>query len=234
MIPDSLRPTLQSLLQADALRNPAFDRLLLDYSNYHRVFMLLGTPIAILMGIAAFLAWRNVARMGARGMRRTAWRMTAFLGVVSTVTGLFLGLVLVANASNVLSPRSGFSALAATLPPAPPGSELARLHHGFDLWLSSGSAAPPAPVTRHVQERLAWQRPKALLCGLLLAVLTALTVKFWSRAVKPQGGAGGAFPDAKTNLLLILSVPGLHLLALMFIANTQAALAPITITMLFG
>lgn len=234
MTPEPLRQTLQNLLHAEVSGNVAFDHLMLDYSNYHGIFLLLGTPIALIIGLAAFLSWRKVILLRGQELRRTERRMNALLGLFSTVTALFLGLVLVGNASNVLNPRHGFTSLVETLPPAQKGSALAQVRHAFDVWLSSGSALLPETVREHVQERLSWQQPKAILCGLILVVLTALTMKFWNQTVKTNTQPHAAATSSRTRIFLVLAIPVLHLLALMFIANTQAAFAPITITMLYG
>lgn len=234
MNPEPLRHTLQNLLRADVSGNPALDRLVLDYANYHGVFLLLGTPIALMIGLVAFLSWRRVLlRRGWDGRRRER-RTTVVLGGLSTVMALFLGLVLVGNASNVLNPRRGFSSLVETLSPAAPGSELAHLRQSFDLWVSSGGGALPAVVNVHVQERLAWQQPKAVVCGLLLVLLTALTMKRWNRMVKTNVERHATAAHLGSQLGLGLAVLVICLLALMFIANAQAAFAPLTITMLYG
>lgn len=230
MSPDHLRQTLQTLLQADVSTSPAFDHLMLDYSNYHGMFLLLGIPITLLLSVVALMSWRKVIHLWGQEARRTKRQLTAFLGVLSTSLTLFLGLVLLGNASNVLNPRHGFSSLVATLSPATPGSELAGLRHSFDVWMSSGSVALPETVRQHIQERLAWQQPKAVICGVLLVVLMALTVNFWTR----NGQAEVTVISPGNQVFLVLAVLALALLVLMFIANTQAAFAPITITMLYG
>lgn len=225
MMTATLQHTLQTQLHAQVTA-PAFDRLLQDYVTYHLVFLLLGTPAALLIALVAAFAWRRVLTLRARPEWRAERTLTTWLAAVSTATGLFLCLVLVGNVSNVISPRQGFSSLVTTLPVPPQGGQLASVRSTADLWITSGRADVPQILTDHIRQRLAWQQPKAVMCGLLTLTLATLTIRRWRRL--------SGQPAFITRLALAAAVPTIHLLTLMTLANTQAAFAPLTLTVING
>jgi hypothetical protein len=105
-----------------------------------------------------------------------------------------------------------------------------------EAWLRSGSAQV-SPLLQHaIDERLAWQRPKAVACAVLLVGFVVLTMSLW-RALLRRSGTGETVRKAPSRLLLsagILSAGFSLLLMLMVIGNTEGALAPLTLTVIYG
>jgi Na+(H+)/acetate symporter ActP len=87
------------------------------------------------------------------------------------------------------------------------------------------------PLVR-VRDRLSWQRPKAAICGILLIISSAFTVKIWRRLLEQTESDEGATGLGRTILvaLAILGIPTSLFLMILAIVNTQASLAPLVIT----
>jgi hypothetical protein len=101
--------------------------------------------------------------------------------------------------------------------------------------VQSGNASLPSLLEDEVHNRLAWQRPKAIVCSLLFMVLAGFTAHLWRRLIHLR--ASEAAWSLKEKALIItggLAIPTTLLLMLMALANTQASFAPITLTLLFG
>lgn len=89
-----------------------------------------------------------------------------------------------ANVSNAVDPRQGLTG-AVDLVGAPTlDTETAGLHHAFATWLRSGRSATPSVVDERVDGRLAWQRPKALICLVLLLVIVLVSARIWRTLVR--------------------------------------------------
>ena len=94
----------------------------------------------------------------------------------------------------------------------------------------------PTLIERRIDERLAWQHPKAIICCALLAVFAVLSVRLWRTLISKSRvrTASWTFNDRALLLAGAGTVLACVLLMLMVIANTQASIAPIAITMGFG
>ncbi len=233
---DDLPSTLTGLLQSSPYSNLALATLLDDYARYHTVLVVLGSLLVLLFTLSSLFFWRRFRKVRRSQPQRAFERkVNAIFGVLSGGVGLSMALLVAANATNALNPSAGFSLLAGTLESARGGPATVRLHQTFNAWLQSGSAAVPAPVQASVAERLAWQQPKAIVCGVLLVVFVGLGVRIWGGLIRQSQretvwalrerallGAGSA------------TVAFCLLLMVMLVANMQAAFAPITLTMLYG
>lgn len=233
---DDLASTLTELLQSSPHSNLALVTLLDDYARYHAVLVVLGSLLVLLLTLSSVFFWHRFRKVRRKRPQLTFERkVNATFGVLSGGVGLLMALLVAANATNALNPDAGFSLLAGTLQSSRDRPATARLHETFNAWLQSGSAAVPAPVQASVADRLAWQQPKAIICGVLLVVFVALGVRIWEGLIRRSRretvwalrerallGAGSA------------TVPFCLLLMVMLVANTQAAFAPITLTMMYG
>jgi len=87
-----------------------------------------------------------------------------------------------------------------------------------------------------VAARLAWQRPKAALSGVCLVVLVLVGQQAWQALIARSRRRPGRWTFRERGLLVagIGAVPGALLAAVMAVANTQASLAPLTLTLLYG
>ncbi len=193
---DDLRDLLQQLLRS-AATNPALDQLLDDYRRYHVVLVVLGGLFTL-------------------GLLYAAWRARRWWRVTYVVLSLVTALLVVANLSNVLNPKHGFTGVVDALGTPVAGSRAESLRPVFLDWLRSGTGDRPAAVRAAIDHRLGWQRPKAIASALALVGMAVLVARSRRRVVTV-----GAFAACVV-------------LAAMVIGNTQASLAPLTLTLMNG
>jgi hypothetical protein len=127
-----------------------------------------------------------------------------------------------ANVTSVVNPRQTLS-----------GTTFSRIGQ---TWLRSGRAQI-SPLLQHaIDERLAWQRPKAIICSILLVAFVTLTMFLWRTLIR-QSKTGEPFRTFSRRLMLsagVLSAASCLLLMLMVIGNTEGAFAPLSLTVLYG
>ena len=102
--------------------------------------------------------------------------------------------------------------------------------------MQSGAASTPSPIEDRIDDRLAWQQPKAIITGVLLVLIAMSSARAWRTLVRVSRVAARPWA-ARDRVRLagaIGSVPVCLVLMLMVIGNTQASVAPLTVTMLFG
>jgi uncharacterized membrane protein YidH (DUF202 family) len=199
--------------------NPAYDRLLTDDRNFHVVFLVVGGLFTLLLLLFSVFSWVRFNR----ARRRTFERRSYFsFGAVSLTLGLLMAVVFAANVTSVVDPRQTLSGT--TFSPV------------GETWLRSGSAQI-SPLLHHaIDERLAWQRPKAVICGVLLVACVTLTVFRWRTLIR-RSTTGEPFRKLSRRLMLcagVLSAMACLLLMLMVIGNTEGAFAPLFLTVLYG
>ncbi|MBK9434537.1 MAG: hypothetical protein IPN52_05265 [Micrococcales bacterium] len=206
--------------------NPAYERLLQDYVDYHLALVVVGGFFALALlalGVGSWVRFRRAPR----GVER---RTHFVFAVAGSTVGLLLTVVVAANLSNVLNPRQGLAGAIGTpgdLKPAASG----ELTQSLTAWVRSGSAEVPQLIQNQVDARLAWQEPKAVITTLLLVLFAALSVVVWRSVIKRsragQRVVGRVLAGSATMLACFV-------LILMVMGNTQASYAPITMTLLFG
>lgn len=233
---DTLRATLDDLLRSGTTSNPALNRLLDDYTRFHLVLVAVGSLFMLGFVVLTVVSWRGFRSATSTNDRRwtiekrTWFSLTGFGGILVALSAV----VIAANVSSVLDPRHGFAGSLGMIRPARAGTPTASLHRSFTMWLQSDSSTTPPLVQRAIDDRLAWQQPKALISAVLFVVFVWLCVRIWralivtSRLSEP--------PRNLENLGLGLARWGLvvasFLLMLMVIGNTQASLAPLGLTLL--
>lgn len=206
--------------------NPAYERLLQDYVDYHLALVVVGgffTLALLAFGVGSWVRFRRAPR----GVER---RTHLGFAVVSSTVGLLLAVVVAANLSNVLNPRQGLAGAIGTpgdLKPAASG----ELTQSLTEWVRSGSAEVPRLIQSHVDARLAWQEPKAVISTLLLVMFVALSVVVWRSVIKRSQTGQRVLGRVLAGSASMLAC---FLLILMVMGNTQASYAPITMTLLFG
>jgi hypothetical protein len=136
----------------------------------------------------------------------------------------------------VLNPRQGFSGSISLLRAAEAGTQTDDLYRSVNTWLQSGSADTPSIVHGRIDERLAWQRPKAIVCSILLVVFVILSALTWRTLIRKSRDHDARWRLKETALLLLgaVSVLACLLLMLMVMGNTQGSIAPISLTLFFG
>lgn len=229
--------TLKKMLELGSGSNPALTTLLNDYARYHFVLVVLGSVLVLLLTLASIFLWLQF-RPAQQHQHQTGFEKKVYFsfGLLTAGVGLMMALLVTANASNWLNPSTGFLLLVETLDKPKAGTNLAMLHHAFQLWLQSGSMEVPAPIQASIAERLLWQQPKAILCGILLVVMLALGVHLWRTLIQHARQKHPVWTWRNQLLLVsgIATVPLSLLLMVMLVGNTQAVFAPITLTLMFG
>lgn len=210
--------------------NPALDTLLDDYTRYHRVFVVVGAPVVVALSVLTVWLWARSRRAprvvhATRSFERTAY---VSLAVASTLFTAFLALALAANVSTVRHPAPGFAPLA----------DAARMvetpqHRLVVAWIDSGDETVPAAIRSAVDDRLSWQRPKAIGSTILLVACATACVLIWRTLIRRSRTDGASRRPGRGLLVAgVTTTLGSMLLVVMAIANTQATLAPLTITAL--
>jgi hypothetical protein len=216
------------LTRSDVPANPAYHRVRSDYVNFHVVFVVIGGLFTLLLLLSCVFFWLRFRRAPqVDGRKWTFERRTYFsFGVLSLVIGLFMAVAFAANLSTVVSPGPGLAWAIKTFRTPQPA-------RAFTEWMQSGSAHIPPLIQNEIDERLAWQRPKAIICSILLVTFVALSVRLWRALITKTRSDG----SKRSSLLLAsgsVSVLACFLLMLMVLGNTEAAFAPLTITLLYG
>ena len=234
---DNVAATLQDLMRSGSTTNPALNKLLDDYRKYHVVVAVVGLLFVFGFIVLILVFWRRFTRAPkVDGRRRNAERRSYFLfSMLSVVVGLLLTVVVAVNASTARNPRPGFVGTFAMIPKAQAGTQTEELHRAFADWLQSSSTAVPAVVQHKIDSRLAWQRPKAIISGVLLAFFLVLSARIWrtllakSRREPTRKRQGAALRVAG-----VASVGSCLLLILMVLGNSAASVAPLSMTLVFG
>lgn len=235
---DNLQNTLYHLAQSGSFSNPAYHMLLHDYTTYHAVLFIEGSIFTLILMALSIYLWQQYGRMSKNATRNWTFEKTTYFsfGLVSAVVMLFMLLIVAANLSNVLNPQEGFIQSIPDLGTPQEGTQEAALYRAVNTWVQSGGVQPPSILQNEVDNRLSWQRPKAIVCSILLALVAIFTMSIWRKLIK-FSRASEAMWSLKEKALIaigVLAVPVTLLLMLMALANTQASFAPIMLTLLFS
>ncbi|MFD0524590.1 hypothetical protein [Paractinoplanes durhamensis] len=177
--------------------SPAYDRVLADDRNYHIVFLVVGGLFTVLLILFSVFCWWRLKRAPKRTFER---RTFLWFGVAGVTFSLFMVVALWANVTSVVNPRQTLS-----------GTKFSPVGQA---WLDAGSAQLSPALQQAIDERLAWQRPKAVICAILLVAVVTLAVYLWRALIRRPRG----------RLMLaagILSAAASVLLMLMVIGNTE-------------
>ena len=235
---DSLKETLRRLVESGDESNPALAVLLRDYTAYHRLLVIVGGLFLLGFIVLSAFFWRRFRRTPKVGDRRWTFEKKTYLcfGVLSVLVGLFLALVVAGNVSNVLNPRTGFEGAIGLLGAPKAGTQAAELQQSFATWLASGDTQTPATVQQAIDNRLSWQRPKAIICSLLLVLSLIATALVWRRLIRSSRSPQARWSVGRVALLLlgVVLVGVCLVLMLMVMGNTQGSIAPISLTLFYG
>jgi hypothetical protein len=235
---DTLQQTVQTLIQSGTTSNPVLNRLISDYANYHLVIVIVGGLFLLgLMWLNLFLWGRFTKASKANAQKWTFEKKTYFhLGVFSVLVSLFMAFMVIVNASTVLETRQEFSVAISTLKPPQVSPKRHERYQSFNTWLQSERLEIPTLIQSKIDNRLAWQRPKAIVCSILLVGFMMFSARVWQiliRRSRVQNAKWGLKERALfvSGLATSLSCP---LLMLMVVANAEASFAPIVFTLAFG
>jgi uncharacterized membrane protein YidH (DUF202 family) len=235
---DSLQDTLKGIVRSGTDSNPALNTLLGDYMKYHVVLVVVGGLFLIGLAALCVIFWRRFAKAPKGSTRGWSFeRRTYFcFGALSLMVTLFMALVVLANVSNVVNPQHGFAGAIPLLGTPSPGTSAEALQQSFATWLQSGSTEVPDVVQGAIDDRLSWQRPKAIICTVLLVAFLLLCAVIWRALIRKSRVRTSRRTFAEWSLLGggIISVGVCLLLMLMVIGNTQGSIAPISLTLFYG
>ncbi len=236
--PDGDLPSiLKDLLGSGSTSNAALDRMIDDYATYHATLVVVGGCFLLALLLFAGFCWKRHRRSRTRGVGpRTFERRTyARLGLSSIAVSALLAVVVAANLSSALDARHGLAGVVPSLDSPPASSGRAQLQLEFATWLRSGDAATPPPIGDRIDDRLAWQQPKAIITAVLLVLIAALSARVWRGLLRASRVSSRRSARDRTRLAMAIgAVPVCLALMLMVMGNTQASVAPLTMTMLFG
>lgn len=234
---DTLHDTLDALLRSGTTSNPALNKLLDDYTRSKLVLVVVGGLFLLgFVGLTVF-SWRRFRTASTTDRKWTFEKRTylSFAALGALVSAL-AAVVIAANISNAIDPRTGFTGSLGMIPNAPPGSQTGRLHQAFTAWLQTSNTNTPTLVRHAIDDRLAWQQPKAIICTVLLGTFVWLSVRIWhTRIEKSRAHESRRYPrSGALRLAGWGSVTACLLLTLMVMGNTQASFAPLGLTLFYG
>ena len=236
-VPDGLISTLEQLVRSQSGANPAFEALVDDYASYHLVLAVVGGAFAVVLAAFAWVAWKRFRRARDVGSRRWTFPAVTYLvaSAAAAAVVLLLAVVVAANVTTALDPRPAFAGAIGLVGAPAAGSPRAELHDAFDRWLRSGDAAVPPAVQSAVDRRIAWQRPKAIVSGVLLLVVVVLAAGIWRPLLDPgRAGRRSRRRDGVRVGTGLAAVAAALVLMLMVMGNTQASVAPVAMTLFYG
>lgn len=227
-----LQTTLVEHLNSNWQSNPALRTLVHDYTKYHVVLVIMGGIVLLVSIILAVYFWVQFKKLPK--IRRFKWsfeKKTYFaFALVLTFFSLFFALVWVANLSTTLKPLPGFTSLASSTT-VPSDSVTGK---ALNNWIGSGSNVFPPVLKEKVQDRINWQRPKAIICGILLAIFVVVTVRIWVYLIKKSRNNELSWTYIDRTLMFAGGGTFMCclLLVVMVVANAQGAIGPITISLI--
>ena len=212
--------------------NPAMKTLINDYATYHLVLVLAGGFLVLILLLLSIVFWVRFTKIPKAGRFKWPFEKKVYFsfGLLSSIVSLFFALIVAANATNAFNPVPGFSLLA----DSSSISTNTVAGRALNEWIQSGNGNVPPVLEQKVQERIAWQRPKAIICGMLLVVFVVLSVRLWSALIRATRANEPKWQLKENTFFVagIVTVAFSLLMMVMVVANMQAAIAPITITVL--
>ncbi len=205
-----------------------------DYIEYHRVLAVVGVIVTLALLLASFKllrSYRRHRRIGEPGARFRK-KVVLFLGIYAGLVGCFFGLLAAVNAGTTSRPMPGFTSIVETSAPR----DDSAVGRSLITWVRSGSSETPPIIKAKVKERLAWQRPKAIICSVLFVGFVLLANKLWrslfEKSRRPLSSQ--RVNRTSTSIAGVGSVLASTLLLVMAVANTQASIAPLSISVFLG
>jgi len=203
-----------------------------DYTKYHVVLAVVGGIVLIISVVLAIVFWVKFKKIPK--IMRFKWpfdkKVYFSFGLLLTFFSLFFALVVAANISTTLKPIPGFTTLARNTAIASNSDAEKALNN----WVQSGDSTIPPILKQKAQERINWQRPKAIICGILLVVFVLISMQLWRYIIKARTTSETKWSKKEVMIFVggIVSVAITLLLVIMFVANLQGAIAPLTISLL--
>ncbi|MBN8638050.1 MAG: hypothetical protein J0M07_22225 [Anaerolineae bacterium] len=235
---DNLQTTLNNLIHSGVWSNPAMSTLINDYTQYHLVLVAAGGLLVIMFLLLSIFWGVRLKRAPKADTRKWTFEEKVYFsfGALSLMVGALFALIVLANATNVVDPHHGFTLLVDSLGTPNAGTQKYQLYQAFNTWIQSGIPNVPAVAQNRFLERISFHSTKALVSGVLMVVFIVVSIRIWNLLIK-QSKANEAKWRLKENALLISGVATISfslLLLVIVLANMQAAVAPIALTLLYG
>jgi hypothetical protein len=233
-----LQETFDRIVQSGAADNSAYRIILQDYINFHLILVIGGAVCAFFISIVTGFAWKRfIKNVRAKPNTTSKFELRAYLlfTLVGSASALIILMLVAINLSTVLAPQDGFEQAVADIA-ARRETRATALHEALNLWLLSGDQQVPAMLQQAVRDRLSWQLPKMVICGVLFATLSVIATLIWNALIKRSRTSENMAQPKQIILTLlgILALPAMFILLIMTLANGEASFAPITITLLSG
>lgn len=215
----------------------AYGLLIDDYRTYHLVFVVGGTIFAAAALAIAVFGLSQLRLLGQASYDPlTAFERRTFtvVTVVGIIGFLAWALLVWGNLGNTLNPRLGFESAINSI--SGPAVRRSDLHGAVIDWLYSDNEPIPQLLERAIQDRQSWQRPKAVWSTALLIVLSIGASALWTGLIRRsrQNHATLGLGWRLVVAMGYVSLPLILLLLVLALANTQATLAPVLLTILAG
>lgn len=220
------------------ISDAVYEVLFNDFVNFHLVFAFGSAIFSITLLMVGVLCFDELSRSRSdrhHPSTRFEHRACSVFAGASLAFGLVWALLAVVNLTTVVEPGPGLANML-TAVGSDGRSQTSDFDRAVDAWLPSETPAPPRVVSEAVDRRLAWQRPKAMISGFALVCLAVATSGLWRRltasARRTQVATGPR--STLTGWAVYLAAPALFAAMVLTLANTQACLAPLLLTLSAG
>ena len=226
---------LRAYINSGSRTNTAVEFLISDYAKYHYVMVILG---GISAGLLLFLAFNQSRKFwfrtnSLRNLRTFSGKIHFYVASLSGFLGLLLTLISVGNLGNALNARSGFLNSLPMLESHQSDNHQTEFQTGISNWFYSGKSSVPPEINRLIDERLSWQRPKAIISLILLVSVIYISKKLWNSLIFHSSSISRNQKVAQFSGGIVLSLFVVLFLA-MFIGNTQGSIAPVALSLFYS
>lgn len=228
---------LEEIILSASNDNFVVNQLINDYVLYHLVFVIIAILFLVLLvsaGIFFIKTFKGLPTVVSNGLLER--RIYFCLSVGTIIATVCLLLVTTGNVTNLVNPQQGFSGAIKMLGSAETDTQK-KLQQEFIIWIESESFDTPVFIQEKINQRLEWQKPKAIISSILLFTVVLLNIYIWRKLTLKLGDTG-VIKDKKVKLILLIvglmTIFACLVLMLLVIANTQAVFAPLLLTLLFG
>ncbi|KWX87749.1 hypothetical protein AMQ83_11170 [Paenibacillus riograndensis] len=233
---DELQRTLSEIIESGSQSNPAVNALISDYAKFHAVLAMVGGCLVLIFAWLSIIFWTQFKRSPkASSLKWGFERKACFVfGFLSSSVALFMVLIVVANLTNTLNPLHGFSLLDFSFKISSGEPYKDELRYAFTEWIQSGNEHIPSIIQERFNKRIEFHTTKAIVSGILLILFAGLSVYIWNALVSWARSKDSKWRFKEKACFVFGSATVVLALLMMVIvmANTQAAFAPKTLSMI--
>lgn len=228
---NELRNTLNELIKSGSQTNSVMNKIINDYARYHTIIVILCGSLVLIFALLSIIFWTRFKRIPKIGKSKWKFEKKVYLsfGILSSSFALLLLLIVVANVTNALNPRHGFSL--AVVPSVSKGEiQTDELHHEFSQWVKTGNTNIPPIIKNQINEVAKFHTTKAIYSGILLVIFVAVSIILWNMLIKKSKAENSKWRLKEIAYFIfgICTVAISLLMLVVVVANIQGALAPLT------